>query len=149
MAVELKDFSWQRMIEAVEAVRERALRATAALREAGIPYAVAGGNAIAACCVSTSRRRPTSETSHTTPLHTSRIDSTIDLERDSTISLHSKSSQKPALHFRCEFALINVAGDEARIDEAAKSRSDTGRAKHDEDPNRRWYVRTDDKIEQE
>jgi hypothetical protein len=48
MAVELKDFSWQRMIEAVEAVRERALRATAALREAGIPYAVAGGNAVAA-----------------------------------------------------------------------------------------------------
>jgi len=48
MAVKLKDFSWQRMIEAVEAVRERALRATAALREAGIPYAVAGGNAVAA-----------------------------------------------------------------------------------------------------
>lgn len=36
------------MIEAVEAVRERALRATAALRAAGIPYAVAGGNAVAA-----------------------------------------------------------------------------------------------------
>lgn len=36
------------MVEAVEAVRERALRATAALREAGIPYAVAGGNAVAA-----------------------------------------------------------------------------------------------------
>ncbi|MCA9009688.1 MAG: nucleotidyltransferase family protein [Planctomycetaceae bacterium] len=36
------------MIEAVEAVRERALRATAALRDAGIPYAVAGGNAVAA-----------------------------------------------------------------------------------------------------
>ena len=36
------------MIEAVEAVRERALRATKALREAGIPYAVAGGNAVAA-----------------------------------------------------------------------------------------------------
>ena len=36
------------MIEAVEAVRERALRATSALRDAGIPYAVAGGNAVAA-----------------------------------------------------------------------------------------------------
>ena len=48
MAVELKPFSWERMIEAVEAVRERALRATAALREAGIPYALAGGNAVAA-----------------------------------------------------------------------------------------------------
>ena len=45
---ELKPFSWQRMIEAVEAVRERALRATGALRDAGIPYAVAGGNAVAA-----------------------------------------------------------------------------------------------------
>lgn len=32
----------------MEAVRERALRATGALRNAGIPYAVAGGNAVAA-----------------------------------------------------------------------------------------------------
>lgn len=48
MSVELRDFSWQRMIEAVQAVRERALRATAALERAGIPYAVAGGNAVAA-----------------------------------------------------------------------------------------------------
>ena len=46
--VELKPFSWDRMIEAVEAVRERALRATAALKQAGIPYAVVGGNAVAA-----------------------------------------------------------------------------------------------------
>ena len=37
MPIELKPFSWQRMIEAVEAVRERALRATAALRDAEIP----------------------------------------------------------------------------------------------------------------
>ena len=44
----LKPFSWDRMIDAVEAVRERALRATGALRDAGIPYAVAGGNAVAA-----------------------------------------------------------------------------------------------------
>ncbi len=36
------------MIEAVEAVRERALRATKALRDARVPYAVAGGNAVAA-----------------------------------------------------------------------------------------------------
>jgi len=48
MSPELKPFSWQRMIEAVEADRERVLRATAALREANIPYAVAGGNAVAA-----------------------------------------------------------------------------------------------------
>ncbi|MEJ7590451.1 MAG: hypothetical protein WKF77_02810 [Planctomycetaceae bacterium] len=44
----LKSFSWQRMIEAVEAVRERAWRATAALRAANIPYAVAGDHAVAA-----------------------------------------------------------------------------------------------------
>jgi hypothetical protein len=48
MAVELQDFSWKRMIEAVEAVRERACRAAAALAGAGIPYAIAGGNAVAA-----------------------------------------------------------------------------------------------------
>jgi hypothetical protein len=36
------------MIEAVEAVRDRALRATAALAQAEIPYAVIGGNAVAA-----------------------------------------------------------------------------------------------------
>ena len=48
MNTELKPFSWERMIEAVEAVRERALRATKSLRDAGIPYAVAGGNAVAA-----------------------------------------------------------------------------------------------------
>jgi hypothetical protein len=48
MAVELREFSWDRMIEAVQAVRDRALRATAALEKAGIPYAMAGGNAVAA-----------------------------------------------------------------------------------------------------
>jgi len=36
------------MINAVEAVKERACRAAAALERAGIPYAVAGGNAVAA-----------------------------------------------------------------------------------------------------
>ncbi len=44
----LHDFSWPRMINAVEAVKERACRAAAALERAGIPYAVAGGNAVAA-----------------------------------------------------------------------------------------------------
>ena len=41
-------FSWERMIRAVDKVRERALRAAAALEGAGVPYAVAGGNAVAA-----------------------------------------------------------------------------------------------------
>jgi hypothetical protein len=36
------------MVRAVERVRERLLRATAALESAGVPYAVAGGNAVAA-----------------------------------------------------------------------------------------------------
>jgi len=36
------------MVRAVERVRERLLRATAALEAAGVPYAVAGGNAVAA-----------------------------------------------------------------------------------------------------
>jgi len=42
------DVSWERMIRAVEKVRERLRRAVAALEAAGIPYAVAGGNAVAA-----------------------------------------------------------------------------------------------------
>ncbi len=46
--VALKDFSWERMNAAVEAVRERARRATSALRRAGISYVVVGGNAVAA-----------------------------------------------------------------------------------------------------
>jgi hypothetical protein len=37
-----------RMVRAVERVKERLLRATAALEKAGVPYAVAGGNAVAA-----------------------------------------------------------------------------------------------------
>lgn len=40
--------SWERMIRAVEKVRARLDRAVAALKSAGIPYAVAGGNAVAA-----------------------------------------------------------------------------------------------------
>jgi hypothetical protein len=46
--VTLKDFSWERMIAAVDAVRERACRAAKALDGAGIPYVVVGGNAVAA-----------------------------------------------------------------------------------------------------
>jgi hypothetical protein len=42
------DVSWERMIRAVEKVRERLRRAVAALEAAGVPYAVAGGNAVAA-----------------------------------------------------------------------------------------------------
>ena len=42
------DVSWERMERAVEKVRERLLRAAAALEQAGIPYAVVGGNAVAA-----------------------------------------------------------------------------------------------------
>lgn len=40
--------SWERMIQAVEDVRNRLYRATAALDAAQIPYAVVGGNAVAA-----------------------------------------------------------------------------------------------------
>ncbi len=40
--------SWERMIRAVEKVRDRLLRAAAALNKAGVPYAVVGGNAVAA-----------------------------------------------------------------------------------------------------
>jgi hypothetical protein len=39
--------SWERMIRAVELVRERLMRATAALDKHGVPYAVVGGNAVA------------------------------------------------------------------------------------------------------
>jgi hypothetical protein len=44
----LKEFSWERMIAAVEDVRERACRAARALQRAGIPHVVVGGNAVAA-----------------------------------------------------------------------------------------------------
>lgn len=37
-----------RMVRAVEQVRNRLLKATASLESAGVPYAVAGGNAVAA-----------------------------------------------------------------------------------------------------
>ena len=44
--IKLHEFSTERMFRAVELVRERLLRATAALEAAGIPYAVIGGNAV-------------------------------------------------------------------------------------------------------
>jgi len=47
-SLEYGDVSWERMIRAVEKVRQRVLRAASALEKAGIPYAVAGGNAVAA-----------------------------------------------------------------------------------------------------
>jgi hypothetical protein len=40
--------SWERTLRAVELVKSRLLRATAALENAGIAYAVIGGNAVAA-----------------------------------------------------------------------------------------------------
>jgi hypothetical protein len=42
------EVSWERMSNAVENVRRRLLRAANALNDAKIPYAVAGGNAVAA-----------------------------------------------------------------------------------------------------
>lgn len=50
-AVRLKNFSWERMIAAVDAVRERACRAAAALNRARIQHVVIGGNAVAAWVV--------------------------------------------------------------------------------------------------
>src|SRR5438132_8412621 len=47
MAPVMGPFSLDRVVRAVELVRQRLLRATAALETAGIPYAVAGGNAVA------------------------------------------------------------------------------------------------------
>ena len=44
----LAPVSWQRMIAAVEKVRDRLLRAIKALEQAKIPYAIVGGNAVAA-----------------------------------------------------------------------------------------------------
>ena len=46
--VDLHGFSWERMIAAVENVRERACRAADALKRAGIGHVVVGGNAVAA-----------------------------------------------------------------------------------------------------
>jgi hypothetical protein len=45
---DLKEFSWERMIAAVEDVRQRACRAAGALQGAGISCVVVGGQAVAA-----------------------------------------------------------------------------------------------------
>lgn len=45
--VVLQPFSLERMVRAVEKVRQRLLKAATALSAAGVPYAVAGGNAVA------------------------------------------------------------------------------------------------------
>lgn len=42
------EVSWERMSNAIEKVHQRLLRAARALDQAGVPYAVAGGNAVAA-----------------------------------------------------------------------------------------------------
>lgn len=46
-AVTYAPFSMDRMVRAAEKVRERLVRVAEALEHAGIPYAVAGGNAVA------------------------------------------------------------------------------------------------------
>jgi hypothetical protein len=43
----ISDLAWERMVTAVEKVRARLRRTLQALEEAQIPYAVAGGNAVA------------------------------------------------------------------------------------------------------
>lgn len=48
MAITYGNISWERMIQAVEKVRLRLQRASEALQGANIPYAVVGGNAVAA-----------------------------------------------------------------------------------------------------
>ena len=48
MAVQFQyEPTWERMIRAVEKVRERCVRAAKALEAAGVAYAVIGGNAVA------------------------------------------------------------------------------------------------------
>jgi hypothetical protein len=44
----ISDLAWERMVTAVEKVRDRMRRAVRALEDAKIPYAVVGGNAVAA-----------------------------------------------------------------------------------------------------
>jgi hypothetical protein len=48
MSTAFSPVSWERMSNAIENVRHRLLRASAALEAAGIAYAVIGGNAVAA-----------------------------------------------------------------------------------------------------
>lgn len=44
----ISQLAWERMVTAVEKVRDRLRRAASALEDARVPYAVVGGNAIAA-----------------------------------------------------------------------------------------------------
>src|SRR3954451_24203239 len=46
-APSLQDATWERMIRAVEKIRERCDRTARALETASVPYAVIGGNAVA------------------------------------------------------------------------------------------------------
>ena len=48
LQIPLAPVSWQRMDRAIERVKERLLRAAKALERAGVPYAMIGGNAVAA-----------------------------------------------------------------------------------------------------
>lgn len=47
MAATIGPFSLDRVVRAVEQVRQRLLKTAAALQAAGVPYAIAGGNAVA------------------------------------------------------------------------------------------------------
>ena len=47
MTAAIGPFSLERIVSAVEKVRQRLLRVAATLRAANVPYAVAGGNAVA------------------------------------------------------------------------------------------------------
>jgi hypothetical protein len=51
------DILWRRISGAVEAVKQRMLRACAALDAAGIPHAVVGGNAVAVWVARSTRGR--------------------------------------------------------------------------------------------
>jgi hypothetical protein len=65
----LGPFSLDRMVNAVEKVRQRLFRAADALTSAGIPYAVAGGNAVALWVsrVDESAVRDTQDVGHPAP----------------------------------------------------------------------------------
>lgn len=47
-SLKIGEVSWERMIRSVEKVRQRLIRATTALQNANVEYAVVGGNAVAA-----------------------------------------------------------------------------------------------------
>ena len=51
----LQEATWERMIRAVEKVRERCARTVRILETAGIPYAVVGGHAVANWVADSSR----------------------------------------------------------------------------------------------